>query len=49
MEEEFVINQEKFKPQEEKNEVNIKLYIQLRVMSFLFDFFNIDNNSDIYY
>jgi len=29
MEEEFVINRQKLKPQEEKNEVHIKLHIQL--------------------
>jgi len=29
MEEEFVTNQAKFKPQKEKNEVNIKLHIKL--------------------
>jgi len=37
MEEEFIINQEKLKPQEEKNEVNIKLHINYDLpMSFLF-------------
>lgn len=48
MEEEFIINQEKLKPQDAKNEVNIKLHINYDDW-VLFKFFNIDKMSHIFY